>query len=457
MTRTADPLGGSYYVEALTDEIERRARGGDGRDRAQRRRRSPASRTARWSARWPTPRTASSRPSSAASARSWASTSSLTPRPRPRAWCPCTAARGGGRPPARAPRARPRRARRRRPRGGPRPPRGRGPRGRQPDAGDRRGRRGLRRRSARSATAWSRSSAVTPPRGWCDCSRPCCAAPRPRRASRRPARRHPLERLVARRAERREMPSGVEIDAPRAGVELVCPGTAGLADRRVPRPPRRPVCTTSPCASTEPLGACVTRLEAEAVRVIGDDRSRSADGRPSLFLHPSTMGGVLVELVEGAAWVSAAAPLEGVRVLDLTRYVAGPYATRCWPTSAPPCSRSSGPGRGDATAARGRCSPPGGSGQLPDAQPRQAQPSPSTCAARRARASCTACSTKPTSWSRTSRPGSMARLRARLRGPARAPPAPGLLSRSPASASAGPDAGRGATTWCSRPRAVCSP
>ena len=96
MTRTADPLGGSYYVESLTDEIERRARAAmDEIDRSGgvtagiedgSLERAIADAAYR-----------SSRRSSAASARSWGSTSTWTPRPRPRAWCRSTTCRGGRR------------------------------------------------------------------------------------------------------------------------------------------------------------------------------------------------------------------------------------------------------------------------------------------------------------------------------------------------------------------------
>jgi methylmalonyl-CoA epimerase len=109
---------------------------------------------------------------------------------------------------------------------------------------------------------------------------------------------HPLEGLVAGEPMRRLMPSGVEITR-RGGVELVRPGTpdspiAGFLARRGDGLHHVAL------AVDEPLGAVVTRLEAAGVRVIGPIVP-SADGRPSVFLHPSTMGGVLVELVEGPA------------------------------------------------------------------------------------------------------------------------------------------------------------
>ncbi len=48
----------------------------------------------------------------------------------------------------------------------------------------------------------------------------------------------------------------------------------------------------------EPLAALVGRLEAEGIAPIGPIQP-SSDGRPSVFLHPSTTGGILIELVEG--------------------------------------------------------------------------------------------------------------------------------------------------------------
>ena len=72
--------------------------------------------------------------------------------------------------------------------------------------------------------------------------------------------------------------------------------------------------------------------------------------------------------------------LHGVKVLDLSRVLAGPWAGRCWPTSAPTSSRWNGPAAGDDTRAWG---PPwfgrtrGGGrsrdvGVLPLRQPQQA-------------------------------------------------------------------------------------
>jgi hypothetical protein len=48
----------------------------------------------------------------------------------------------------------------------------------------------------------------------------------------------------------------------------------------------------------EPLAELVERLVAEGIQPIGGIEP-SSDGRPSVFLHPSTTGGVLIEVVEG--------------------------------------------------------------------------------------------------------------------------------------------------------------
>jgi methylmalonyl-CoA/ethylmalonyl-CoA epimerase len=48
----------------------------------------------------------------------------------------------------------------------------------------------------------------------------------------------------------------------------------------------------------EPLAAVLARLRKLGIEPVGEIEP-SSDGRPSVFLHPSTTGGVLVELVEG--------------------------------------------------------------------------------------------------------------------------------------------------------------
>jgi hypothetical protein len=48
----------------------------------------------------------------------------------------------------------------------------------------------------------------------------------------------------------------------------------------------------------EPLADVLARLEVAGYRAAGPVEP-SSDGRPSVFLHPKTTGGVLLELVEG--------------------------------------------------------------------------------------------------------------------------------------------------------------
>ena len=108
---------------------------------------------------------------------------------------------------------------------------------------------------------------------------------------------HPLESLLEGAILRRHMPSGVEITR-QAGVELVRSGRRGS-------PVESFLATRGEglhhvaLAVDEPLADVLARLEAAGVRVIGPV-APSSNGQPSLFLHPATMGGVLVELVEGS-------------------------------------------------------------------------------------------------------------------------------------------------------------
>jgi hypothetical protein len=95
------------------------------------------------------------------------------------------------------------------------------------------------------------------------------------------------------------MPSGVAVGrfGPGAGLELVVPSRPGTPiDRFLAR--RGPGLHHVAMQVDEPLQALLTRLEAAGVAVVGPVE-RSSDGRPCLFLHPSTTGGVLVEVVQG--------------------------------------------------------------------------------------------------------------------------------------------------------------
>jgi methylmalonyl-CoA/ethylmalonyl-CoA epimerase len=98
----------------------------------------------------------------------------------------------------------------------------------------------------------------------------------------------------------RRMPSGVVVGrfGPAEALELVWPGAGGspiegfLARRG---PGLHHVCFRVDCELTD----LRDRLAGAGVRVVGAVEP-SSDGRPSLFVHPSATGGVLVELVQGA-------------------------------------------------------------------------------------------------------------------------------------------------------------
>jgi methylmalonyl-CoA/ethylmalonyl-CoA epimerase len=96
-----------------------------------------------------------------------------------------------------------------------------------------------------------------------------------------------------------EMPSGVAISrfGPGAQIELVTPARPGspiegFLERRGPG------LHHIAFQVDEPLASVVERLRAEGIEPAGEIVP-SSDGRPSVFLHPGTTGGILVELVEG--------------------------------------------------------------------------------------------------------------------------------------------------------------
>jgi 4-hydroxyphenylpyruvate dioxygenase-like putative hemolysin len=97
----------------------------------------------------------------------------------------------------------------------------------------------------------------------------------------------------------RVMPSGVTVGrfGPGDALELVWPGRPGtpidgFLDRRGPGLHHLAL------QVEEPLADLLATLVEEGIEVIGGIE-RSSDGRPCLFLHPRSTGGVLVELVEG--------------------------------------------------------------------------------------------------------------------------------------------------------------
>ena len=95
------------------------------------------------------------------------------------------------------------------------------------------------------------------------------------------------------------MPSGVGVGrfGPDRTLELVVPtGTGTPIDRFLEK--RGGGLHHIALAVDQPLTELLPRLLEAGIEVAGEIEP-SSDGRPSLFLHPSSTGGVLVELVEG--------------------------------------------------------------------------------------------------------------------------------------------------------------
>lgn len=111
--------------------------------------------------------------------------------------------------------------------------------------------------------------------------------------------RLPLHDLLGGLTASRAMPSGVEIR--RFGLdgrlELVVPGRAGTpVDRFLET--RGPGLHHVALAVGGDLSDVLDRLRAAGIETAGEIEP-SSDGRPSVFLHPRSTGGVLVELVAG--------------------------------------------------------------------------------------------------------------------------------------------------------------
>jgi methylmalonyl-CoA epimerase len=108
--------------------------------------------------------------------------------------------------------------------------------------------------------------------------------------------------LGAAGVEGREMPSGVAVGrfGPGSGLELVWEARSGspIATFLARRGPGLHHVALRVAAPIEELRA---QLAADAVRLIGDGIERSSDDRKCFFIHPSSTGGVLVEIVEGKA------------------------------------------------------------------------------------------------------------------------------------------------------------
>ena len=96
------------------------------------------------------------------------------------------------------------------------------------------------------------------------------------------------------------MPSGVAVAhfGPGEQLEMLWPGRVGSPiDKFLER--RGPGLHHLSLRVDVPLAALVETLKGTGVGTTGAIE-RSADGRSSVFLHPSGTGGVLIELVEGA-------------------------------------------------------------------------------------------------------------------------------------------------------------
>jgi catechol 2,3-dioxygenase-like lactoylglutathione lyase family enzyme len=95
------------------------------------------------------------------------------------------------------------------------------------------------------------------------------------------------------------MPSGAAVGrfGPDMQLEAVTSGRAGSpVDRFLEQ--RGPGLHHIALRVDEPLADVLARLEGSGFHAAGPVEP-SSDGRPSVFLHPKTTGGVLLELVEG--------------------------------------------------------------------------------------------------------------------------------------------------------------
>jgi methylmalonyl-CoA/ethylmalonyl-CoA epimerase len=109
----------------------------------------------------------------------------------------------------------------------------------------------------------------------------------------------PLVRALGGAGSSTEMVSGVAVSrfGPGAQLELVAPARPGSPiERFLER--RGPGLHHVAFRVDEPLASVLERLREDGVEAVGPIEP-SSDGRPSVFLHPSSTGGVLVELVEG--------------------------------------------------------------------------------------------------------------------------------------------------------------
>jgi hypothetical protein len=110
----------------------------------------------------------------------------------------------------------------------------------------------------------------------------------------------PLAALLGSPATMVEMPSGVSVGrfGPASALELVTPVRSGSPIERFLEQ-RGAGLHHIGLRVDRPLVELLPELRAAGLEAVGPI-APSSDGRPSLFLHPSTTGGVLIELVEGA-------------------------------------------------------------------------------------------------------------------------------------------------------------
>jgi len=109
----------------------------------------------------------------------------------------------------------------------------------------------------------------------------------------------PLLEVLGENPALTEMRSGVAVGrfGPGRRLELVVPSRGGSPiERFLDR--RGPGLHHVALRVDEPLANVLERLREQGIETAGSIEP-SSDGRPSVFLHPSTTGGVLVELVEG--------------------------------------------------------------------------------------------------------------------------------------------------------------
>jgi methylmalonyl-CoA epimerase len=55
------------------------------------------------------------------------------------------------------------------------------------------------------------------------------------------------------------------------------------------------------CLRVPDLAAAVSKLKSDGVRLVSEEIKSGAGGHRYVFVHPSSAGGVLLELVEGAS------------------------------------------------------------------------------------------------------------------------------------------------------------